>query len=341
MTRRTFFVFGATAAASCRRTRRPRLNVFNWSEYIARETIPRFERETGAEVHYATYESNEELLAKVFTGNSGWDVAFPSNYFVEPMRANRLLAPLDRSRLPNLANLEERFQSPSWDRNLDHCVPYMWSGTGIVYNKRLNPAPGSWADLWHPRLRGRMTMLDDPADAFGAALKKLGLPLNTADPGHLDRARRELLAQKEYVRAYLNAEARDQLVAGDLLASQLWATTSAQAMEAAPHLGFVYPAEGFALYADNAVILRESRRPELAHEFINFLLRAEVAARIVTESRTATANKAARALLPAALRDNPVLYPSPEVLARGEWFAMLPAPAQRLRDRYWTEIKSA
>jgi spermidine/putrescine transport system substrate-binding protein len=325
---------------SCRRPAN-RLNVFNWSDYMGKDTLPAFQRDSGIEVRYGVFESNEELLAKVFAGNSGWDVVFPSNYFIRPMRENRLLAPLDHNRLPHLNNLDPMLRSPSWDPGLDHSVPYMWGATGIAYRKSLQPAPSSWGDLWHPRLQGRMTMLDDPAETIGAALKMLGLPLNTPDASHLRRAKAALLEQKRLVRAYLNAEARDQIIAGDLLAAQLWATTSAQAMEASPDLGFVYPREGFPLYADSAVILRESSRPGLAHRFIDYLLRAEVAAAIVTQSKTATANAAARRLLPDSVRSNPVFYPDPVTLSRGEWFEPLPAPAQRLRDRLWTEIKSA
>ena len=191
--------------------------------------------------------------------------------------------------------------------------------------------------MWRPDLRNRITMLDDPAEVLGACLKKLGYSINSGDPGELDKARREAVAQKPLLRAYLNAEARDQIVSGDITAAQLWATTSQQAMDAAPALGFVYPAEGFALYADNAVVLRESRRERLAHEFIDYLLRAAVAADIVKATRTATANRA----VPEFVRSSATLYPPPETLRLGEWFQPLPAAAQRLRDRLWTEIKSA
>ena len=113
MNRRAFFL-SLTGAAGCTSSRR-RLNVFNWSEYVAPETIPDFEREFGVEVRYATYESSEEMLAKVFGGNSGWDVVFPSNSFVQPMRDLGLLAPIRRDRLANLSHLAARFQSPPWD----------------------------------------------------------------------------------------------------------------------------------------------------------------------------------------------------------------------------------
>jgi len=184
-------------------------------------------------------------------------------------------------------------------------------------------------------------MLDDPEEVLGACLLKLRLSYNSTDDQSLHRAEREAIAQKPILRAYLNAEFRDQLVAGDLLVAHSWATTAQQAIDAAPQLAFAYPTEGFPLYADNAVILRESRRSALAHEFINYLLRPRVAAAIVETSRTATANGAAQALLSDALRGNTTLFPTAETLTRGQWIATMPAAVQRLRDRMWTEIKSA
>ncbi len=341
MKRRTLFLLGLSGLAGCSRDRRPRLNIFNWSAYVAANTIPDFERELGVRVRYSVYESNEEMLARVMSGNSGWDVAFPSNYYVRPMRESGLLAPIRHDLLSNLGHLEASFTKPRWDPGLDWCVPYMWGASGILHQDTVSPAPSRWSDLWNPRLAGRMTMLDDPAEVIGACLKKLGCSLNSTDPGELRRAQREAISQKRLLRAYLNAEVRDQLVAGDVLAAQLWATTAHQAMAGSRHLRFVYPQEGFALYADNAVILRESRRQQLAHQFINYLLRPAVAAAVVSESGTATANGSARSLLPARLRGDAVLYPAPETLARGEWFETLPAKVQRLRDRLWTEIKAS
>jgi spermidine/putrescine transport system substrate-binding protein len=340
MNRRTFFL-GMAGLAGCTRDHRPRLNVYNWSAYVAPETVPGFEAEFGVRVRYSTYESNEEMLAKVLTGNSGWDVVFPTHNRLLPMRENGLLAPLRHEWLPGLANLEPRFQTPAWDPGLESGVPYMWTATGILYNKAVAPPPKRWADLWEPRLKGRLTMLDDPEDMLGACLKKLGLSFNATDAGELDRAKREAIAQKPLLRAYLNAEVRDQVVAGDVLAAQLWSTTAAQVLDANPNLAFAYPTEGFPFFCDCAAILRESRRGRLAHHFLEYLLRPAVSARIVEFTKTGTANEAARRLVPAVLRDSPALNPPAEVVARGEWPKTLPPAAQRLRDRIWTEIKSA
>ncbi|MCL4795586.1 MAG: spermidine/putrescine ABC transporter substrate-binding protein [Bryobacteraceae bacterium] len=337
MKRRTFFL-GIAGAAGCT-PRGPRLNVFNWSNYIASDTIARFEAETGARVRYAVYESNEEMLARVISGNSGWDVVFPTNYFIEPMRAMGLLARLNLDLLPNRLDLFDEFQAPEWDPRLEWSMPYMWGCSGILYHERVAPAPRRWADMWDDRFRGRLTMLDDPAEVLGAALLKLGLSLNETSEAGLRRAQAEAIRQKPLVRAYLNAEVRDQMVAGDILACQLWATTAQQAMDEAPELRFAFPEEGFPLYADCAVVLKESDRAELAHRFIDYLMRPEVGAAIVRESRTATCNLAALRVLGEVLP--PTLHLDQPVLARGQWFAAMPSVAQRLRDRLWTEIKSA
>jgi spermidine/putrescine transport system substrate-binding protein len=257
------------------------------------------------------------------------------------MSAMGLIAPLDRRRLKNLGNLEPQFQSPSWDRDLRWSIPYMWFGSGIAFNRSVAPAPRAWADLWNPRLKGRLTMLDDPEDVIGASLQKLGLPFESTDRDQLRRAEQALIEQKPLVRAYLNAEVRDQLVSGDVLVAQMWSTTAAQALDAAPALDFVFPAEGFPLYCDCAVILRESRRQELAHQFLDYILRPRVSAGIAQATLTATANGAARATLPEKIRSSPALYPPPDVMQRGQWPGTLPAAAQRLRDRIWTEVKAA
>jgi len=339
MTRRTLFLMGIAGAAGCSRNRKRRLNVFNWSSYVAPDTIPNFEKEFDVHVRYAVYESNEEMLARVMTGNSGWDVVFPTNYFIEPMRESGLLAQLDHSKLPNLTQLDKPFQQPAWDPGLQWGTPYMWNATGIAYNKKL--ALTAWSDLWHKDLAGHMTMLDDPVDVFAACLQKIGLRANSPNPDDLRRAEKEAIAQKPLLRAYLNSEVRDQLVSGDVLAAQLWSTTAQQAIDASPQIDFAYPKEGFAVYPDIAVILKESPRKELAHQLLNYLLRSKVAAAIVVAARTASANAGAREFLPDNIRTNKTLYPSPETMQRGEWSQAASPEIQRLRDRLWTEIKSS
>jgi len=325
MNRRTFLLGATATAVAC--SRGPRLNIFNWSDYVAPDTISNFEREFGLRVRYGTYESIPEMLAKVMSGNSGWDVIFPSAEYIQPMRDMGLLARLNHDWLPNLSNLDRQFQQPPWDPRLEWSVPYMHGATGIVYQKSLGWSPNAWSDLWDARLAGKLTMLDDPPEVFAACLKTLGYSLNSADPVQLKAAQQRAIAQKPLVRAYLNAEVRDQLVAGDVAAAQAWAVTAAQAIAAASErsdgvsvskLAFSFPSEGFPRYADNVAILRESTRIEAAHRFIDYLLRPQVAAAIVETTHTAACNGAAQRFLPDALRSDPVLYPPAEILARGE-----------------------
>jgi spermidine/putrescine transport system substrate-binding protein len=333
MKRRAFLAAGL--ASACARDRRPRLNVYNWSTYIDPAMLERFERERGVRLRYGTYEGNEEMLAKTMTGNSGWDVVFPTHSRLAPMARAGLIANLDHGRLPSLGNLDARFQRPAWDPDLRWGVPYMWNATGVAYNRAQTAEPLGWASLWSPALRGRLTMLDDPEDVIGACLQKLGLPFGSIDERQLRAAKDEAVRQKRLLRAYLNAEVRDQLVSGDVLAAQLWSTTAAQAIHGNPNVGFVYPEEGYPLYCDCAVILRESGRYELGHEFLEFLLQPDVAAANARVAETATANGAAQ-----VVRD-PVLYPPDDIYRRGVWPEALPSAAQRFRDRLWTEIKSA
>jgi spermidine/putrescine transport system substrate-binding protein len=336
MSRRRF-LFAATAGLACSTDRRPRLNVYNWSTYIDPAMIASFEAERGVRVRYGTYESNEEMLAKAITGNSGWDVVFPTHSRLAPMSRNGLLARLDHRLLPSLGKLDRRFQKPFWDPALAWGVPYMWNATGIGFNRDQVEQPSGWSTLWSSKLSGRITMLDDPEDVIGACLLKLGFPFDSTDAGQLQAARAQAIEQKRLLRAYINAEVKDQLVAGDVLAAQMWSITAASAIRGNGRIGFAYPGEGFPLYCDCAAILRESRRYDLAHEFLDFLLRPEVAAANARVADTATANGAALALLP---RD-PVLYPPDDIYARGVWPPALPSEAQRYRDRLWTEIKAA
>ncbi|MCS7023967.1 MAG: spermidine/putrescine ABC transporter substrate-binding protein [Bryobacteraceae bacterium] len=341
MKRRSFFL-AVPGLAGCWPAKKRRLNVLNWSDYVAPETLPDFEHEFGVYVRYGTFESAEEMLARVMSGNSGWDVVFPPNYYIHPMVLMGLLAPLDHSRLTHLDALQKEFQAPPWDKGLRWSVPYMYGATGILFQAGLEPRPQAWADLWRESWRGRMTMLDDPAEVLGACLKKLGYSLNSGDENQLLAAKAEALRQKPLLRAYANETIRDQLVAGELLAAQVWRSTAMRAMQAAPgKLNFAYPQEGFPLYCDTVAILRESKRQELAHAFLNYLLRPQVARRIGETKLESTVNAEARKLLPATLREDPVLYPPAEVLERGEWFEPLPARVQQIRDRIWTEIKSA
>lgn len=339
--RRTFF-FGLSGLAGCTGARKPRLNVINYTDYIGPKTIANFEQEFGVEVRYSgVIEGSEEVIAKTMSGNSGWDVVFPENRLVQPMSQMGLLAPVDHKRLPNLQNLFARFRQPDWDPSLDWSIPYLWSACGILHQGNLSQPINGWQDMWSAAFRGRTTMLDEPSEVFAACLKVLGYSINTESPEELRRAQKLAIEQKKKLRAYLNTEVRDQVAAGDVLACQLWAGSSQLTIDSAPQLQFTHPKEGFSLYCDNVAVLAESTRKDLAAEFVNYLYRPQVAADITQASRASTPNQSAIPLLPEKFRSLSTLFPSEAILARGEWFKTLSAQTQRLRDRLWTEIKSA
>ncbi len=259
---RRYFILGMAALAGCGRDPRPRLNVYNWSAYVAPDTISNFEDEFHVRVRYATYESNEEMLAKVLTGNSGWDVVFPTHTRLQPMREYDLLQPLQHDLLPNLGNLDPRFRKPVWDGDLQWSLPYMWSGTGIAYSRDLRPPVLGWSDLWDTRVKGRLTMLDDPEDMLGACLKKI----ETVFQRHRSRRTQTGRAgghSAETASAGIS-ECRGPRPIGvrGCAGGPTLVYDSAAGHRCAPQLAFAYPQEGFPLYCDCAVILRESERTQ-------------------------------------------------------------------------------
>ncbi|HWX24867.1 MAG TPA: extracellular solute-binding protein, partial [Vicinamibacteria bacterium] len=198
------------------------LNLYIWSNYIAPETVRKFEKRYGVHVNVDLYDTNEALLAKVQAGNASYDLLCPSNYPIEILLHQNLLRPLDRSALPHLANLDPRFLDREYDRGNRYSVPYFWGTCGIGFNRRRVGPVDSWAALWDRRFAGRILMLDDPRETLGAALKWRGKSLNSQDPEALGMAARLLLEQKPLVKTYDSANYHDVLLSGDVWLAQGW-----------------------------------------------------------------------------------------------------------------------
>lgn len=313
-----------------------RLNLYLWSDYLAPDTISRFEAEHGVEVSLDTYESNEELAAKLLAGATGYDLALPATYLFPLLLGRDLIAPLNRRYLSNLGNLAPLFADPVWDPGGVHSVPWGWGTTGIAYRKdRLPSAPDSWGVFHDATYRGKMTMLDDVRDVIGCFLRYRGRSINSVDPSELADAKRDALAAKPNLRAYASAPVKSQLIAGDIWLAQLWSGDAVQAMAERPEIGFVVPKEGSMIFADALVLLRTAPHPRAAHAFIDYILRPEVAAAIADATGYGTPNQAAQAL---TRRAPP--YPSAAELERLEYQRDLGEGVQ-LWDRIWTEIKAA
>jgi spermidine/putrescine-binding protein len=316
------------------------LNVYIWSSYIAPETVKKFEERYGVRVNVDLYDSVEALLAKVQAGNVGYDVLCPTNYAVEILRKQNLLLPLDRSALPHLRNVDERFLDPDYDPGNRYSVPYFWGSAGFAYRESLVGPQDSWGALWDERYAGRILLLDDARETLGAALKWQGYSLNTTDEATLRRAQELLIRQKRLVRAYDSANFQDVLLAGDVWLAQGWNGQFARAMEADPDIRYVVPKEGGSLFIDNLVIPASAPNPELAHAFLDFTMEAEIAAEICETMQYSSPNRAARDLLPARIRENPAIFPPEDVLDRLELIVDI-EEATVLYDRLWTEVKTA
>jgi spermidine/putrescine-binding protein len=312
------------------------LNIYNWSDYIAPELIPRFEREFGVRVTYDTFESSEEMVAKLQAGARGYDLVVPPTYAVTALIAAGLLAPLSPRYLSNLGQLAPVFRGLPHDPGDRYTVPWQWGMTGIAWRTDLvSPPPDGWGVFLQPRWRGKMTMLDDPRDVIGAFLRLRGRSINSTSPSELDAARADAVAAKGNLKAYLSAPVKGQLIAGDVWLAQLWNGDAAQAAREQPALAWMLPKEGSTLWIDSLVVPAAAPHPRAAHEFINFILRPEIGAAISRATGYGTPNQAAMPLL-----ERPVPYPSANELARLEIQEDL-GRASALWDEVWTRVKTA
>ncbi|MCC7196525.1 MAG: spermidine/putrescine ABC transporter substrate-binding protein, partial [Gemmatimonadaceae bacterium] len=312
------------------------LNIYNWSDYIAPDVIPGFERESGVRVTYDTFESGEEMVAKVQAGATGYDLIICTSYLLPALQASGLLAPLSRRYLGNLGNIDPLFRGRAFDPDDAYTVPWAWGLSGIAWRQDLVPGtPDSWGVFLEAGQRGRMTMLDDEREVIGAFLRYRGRSVNSTDPVEVAEAGRDAIAAKANLKAYLSAPVKAQLIAGDVALAQLWDGDAAQARKEQPALAWVLPREGAAMFIDCMVVPRTAPHPRAAHEFINYVLRPGVAASIAAAIGYGTPNAAAMPLLA-----SPVPYPSAGELARIELQQDL-GRASTLWDEWWTRIRSA
>jgi putrescine transport system substrate-binding protein len=351
----------AIAAAAPAHAEAPRLNVYNWSDYIAPDTIPGFEKETGIKVTYDVYDSNEVLEAKLLAGGSGYDVVVPT---ASPFLARQIMAgvyrPLDKTKLPNWHNLDPRILArvAAADPGNRYGVPYMWGVTGIGFNvKAVKAALGdkapldSWGLIFDPGNAKKLaacgiSLLDTPQEVFPAALAWLGLDPTNHNTADLDKAFAALLKIRPYVRKFHSSEYINDLANGDLCVALGYSGDVVQARNRAREakngvvIDFRVPKEGAQLGVDMMAIPRDAPHPENALRFINYILRPGVAAAITDAVSYPNPNLAATALVEPALRDDPAIYP-PEAVRR-RFFVDTPAPAAftRARTRAWTRLKT-
>ena len=318
---------------------RPVLHYFTWSDYVGPEIIREFEQREQARVVIDTFSSNEELLAKLQSGATGYDVAVPSDFMVAIMIQQGLLSELDRDALPNASLVEPHLQALPFDPERRYSVPYLWGTVGIGYDSAVIPTvPDSWSILWDPRFKGRISMLNDQREVFGAVLRSMGQSMNNTDGRVIEAAKEQLLRQKPLVKIYTSDHYDQLLASGEVVLAHGWGGPVARAMVERPSIRYVVPKEGATLWADCLVVLRTAPQKKLAMRFIDFLMEPEIAARTSERLRFASASRGAREHVSAETRNNPAIYPPMDQLNRLEWMHDV-GRAIRLYDRAWTELK--
>jgi spermidine/putrescine transport system substrate-binding protein/spermidine/putrescine transport system permease protein len=333
-------LFGFAIGAPSHKAKWGELNVFIWSNYLPETVIAEFQRRYDAMLNVELYDSNEALLAKLQSGGASYDIIVPSDYMVTVLGEQGLLDELNRDALTNISNLDSQFAGLPYDSANRHSIPYMWGTTGIAYRKdKVAGTVDSWAALWDSRYRDRIAMLDDVRETFGAALKFLGKSENSTDPGEIRSAGALLMEQKPLVKAYDSGGFDQMLLSGDVWIAQAYSGQIAKAIAENPVIGYVIPKEGCTIFVDNMCIPRSSRNKELAHEFINFVLEARIAADIANGTGYSSVNLAGRALIRPELLANEAAYPPRDAIERCEFLREI-GPMVSAYDRLWTEIKS-
>lgn len=322
------------------------IQLFNWSEYIDPGIYDLFQQEFGITVVESNFASNEEMLAKLQGGAAGYDLIVPSDYYVGIMIEEGMLDKLDHSVITNIGNLAERFRDVPYDPGNVYCIPYQWGTTGLGYNSAEMDRPESWSVLFEPDPNaiyyGRTTMLDDPREAFAAALVYLGYGVNTTDEAQLEEAKQALIRAKAALSGYDSDQYEDLLAAGETVMAHGWNGDILMGQAENADIAYTIPDEGGVVWIDNLCIPNTvtPERKLAAELFINFLLRPDIGAMISEFTYFATPNQAAEADLDEEFLSDPVVYPPSEVLERLQYIEPL-GEFESVYQRMWDEVKAA
>ena len=330
------------------------LHLYNWNNYIAPETIKRFEDACKCEVVQTYYSDNEELLAKLAAGAKGYDVMVPTSNAVEALIKGGQLMPIDKAKLANFKNVEPVYLSTPFDPGNKYSVPYAMSTTIIGYNaekmKELGLPTDTWAVIFDPKylekVKGRITVLDSASELFAAALKHLGYSANDVDPKHWDEAVAVIKKAKPYWAAFNASSYIKELTVGNIWLVHGYSNDIFQANLDAKAAGRKFtilqgmPKEGAVLAVDNMVIQKGAPRPDLAHQFMNFMLEGKNSAELTNLIGSGNPNMEAIKFIKPELLKNPAIFPDKAVQAKLEQLKELTSAQRRLRNKLWTEIKA-
>src|SRR5438067_3645529 len=331
------------------------LHLYNWNNYIAPETVKRFENECKCEVVQTYYSDNEELLAKLAAGATGYDVLVPTSNAMQALIRGGQLKPIDKSQLPNLKNIDPVYLNTPFDPGNQYSVPYAMSTTIIGYNdekmKELGLPTDTWAVIFDPKylekLKGRVTVLDSANELFAAALKYLGYSANDIDAKHWDEAAALIKKAKPYWAAFNASSYIKELTVGNIwlvhgYSNDIFqANLDAQAAKRPFHILQGMPKEGAVLAVDNMVIHKDAPRPDLALKFMNFMLEGRNSAELTNLIGSGNPNMDALQYIKPEIKKLPAVFPPKELQTKLEQLKDLTVAQRRLRNKLWTEIKAS
>lgn len=318
--------------------------IYNWGEYIDPEVLDMFEEETGIQVIYEEFETNEIMYPKIQSGAIAYDLVCPSDYMIQKMIQNDLLQPLNFDNIPNAKNIGQVYyeKSRQFDPDNQYSIPYCWGTVGILYNTKMVEEPiDSWTVLWDTQYKDNILMQDSVRDAFAVALKTLGYSLNSTSIHELTQAKDLLVQQKPLVQAYVIDQVRDKMIGNEAAIGVIYSGEAIYTQTENPDLAYVVPKEGSNMWIDSWVMPKNAPNKENAEKFLDFLCRPEIALMNFEYITYSTPNEKARELIEdPAIRNSEIAFPVDSILSRCETFTYLGEDADEVYNQLWREVKS-
>jgi spermidine/putrescine transport system substrate-binding protein len=335
-------LFVATFSTSCgKKSEKAKLKLYNWGDYLSPSVVKKFEKEFNCQVIQETFDSNEAMYAKIKAGATKFDVLVPSCYMVNIMVKQNMLAKLDKTLLPNVtSNINKTYLSKSLDKDMDYSVPYLASFTGIGYNSKvLTTAPKSWRVFEDSKYLKRCSLLNDQREVLGIALKTLKLNPNSTKIEDINKAVSLVRTWKKNIAKFEVDNAIRSLASGEFYVIHTYSGDVLQLLEDYPHISFTIPQEGGMYTLDNFVILKNSSNITLAHNFINFMHRPEIAAENMNAIRYYSPNIGAQKFVNENLRKNPAFTVSEKDFNRCSFIEDL-GNNNKIYYQAWEKIKA-
>ncbi|MFD1805052.1 extracellular solute-binding protein [Pasteurella oralis] len=330
-----FFTHSALAAK--------KLYVYNWTDYIPSSLIASFTKETGIEVIYSTFESNEEMYAKLklLSKNNSYDLVFPSSYYINKMVKDGMLQKLEHTKLSNFHHIPSHLLNKEFDPNNQYSLPYIYGLTGIGINaEEIDPQEiTSWADLWKAEYKGKVLLTGDSREVFHIALLLNGKSPNTTKESEIKAAYERLVKLMPNVLVFNSDSPEVPYVQGEVALGMIWNGSAYLGNKENPNIQFIYPKEGAIFWMDNYAIPKTAQNVEGAYQFIDFLLRPENAKIVIERMGFSMPNEGVKALLSPEMVNNPVLFPPAEEVQKGIMQADV-GKAVDLYEKYWNRLKT-